>query len=98
MQLPNSQGTFRGEHVEYRKEGYGVYEFANGMRYEGHFCRGKRHGHGTYFYPSGAKFVGEWAAGKRLGGKYIGGDGPGLGPPNGARYSVSRWLIVSHGR
>jgi hypothetical protein len=80
MQLPNARGTFRGKHVDHRKEGYGVYEFANGMRYEGQFRRGKRHGQGTYFYNSGAKFVGEWAAGKRVGGKYIGGGGPGLGP------------------
>ena len=53
------------------KEGYGVYQFADGMRYEGQFSGGKRHGSGVYTYPTGARFIGEWVDGRRVGGEYV---------------------------
>jgi hypothetical protein len=76
IRLAHTDGTFSGFQKAYNgtptgtKEGYGVYQFADGMRYEGEFSGGKRHGSGVYYYPSGASFAGEWINGKRTSGKY----------------------------
>lgn len=43
--------------------GYGVYSYADGSRYEGHFRSGQPHGKGTFFYPNGDKHTGEFAYG-----------------------------------
>lgn len=41
-------------------EGYGIYKYDNGERYEGHFKNGKRNGYGIYTWPTGAAYGGEW--------------------------------------
>jgi hypothetical protein len=38
--------------------GYGVYTWNDGTRYEGNFRAGKRDGEGVYYYASGAKYIG----------------------------------------
>jgi hypothetical protein len=76
IRLEHTDGTFSGFQKASNgiptgtKEGYGVYQFADGMRYEGEFSGGKRHGSGVYYYPSGASFTGEWCNGKRISGRY----------------------------
>ena len=69
----SSTVTMSSEHLSPTgsKEGYGVYQFADGMRYEGQFSGGKRHGSGVYTYPTGARFIGEWVDGRRVGGEYV---------------------------
>jgi len=42
------------------KNGYGVYVYSSGMRYEGEWKHGKRHGKGTLLYPDGSRYTGEW--------------------------------------
>lgn len=65
-------------------DGYGVYVWSDGSRYEGMYKNGKRAGQGTYYYPRGAKYIGTQANGKRNGrGKYH--------YPNGKRY-IGEWL------
>ncbi|MEZ5013750.1 MAG: C1 family peptidase [Chitinophagales bacterium] len=48
-------------------EGYGVYKFSNGQRYEGHFKGGTRNGYGIYTWPDGSAYAGEWLNDKRHG-------------------------------
>lgn len=39
-------------------EGFGVYVWNDGARYEGNFVEGKRNGEGVYYYSKGSKYVG----------------------------------------
>lgn len=39
--------------------GYGIYTWNDGSRYEGNFKNGDRNGQGVYYYNSGAKYIGE---------------------------------------
>jgi hypothetical protein len=48
-------------------DGYGVWEFASGERYEGYWQNTMRNGEGTNNYKSGAVFVGTWKDDKRHG-------------------------------
>ena len=50
------------------REGYGVYHYVNGDRYEGEWKEHQRHGQGTYYYAeTGSKYVGLWRKGKMTG-------------------------------
>lgn len=49
------------------QNGYGVYKFADGSRYEGHFKNGLYDGEGIYTWPSGLVYAGTWVNGKRQG-------------------------------
>ncbi len=40
--------------------GFGVYSFHSGIKYEGEWENGKRNGEGTLSYPNGSKYKGEW--------------------------------------
>ncbi len=56
--------------------GYGVYVYDDGDRYEGYFENGIRHGMGNYFYSSGSIYSGMWKNGdKHLFGMYAWADG-----------------------
>lgn len=48
-------------------QGYGIYVWNDGSRYEGNFKDGKRAGEGIYYYPKGAKYIGTQVNGKRHG-------------------------------
>ncbi len=48
-------------------EGYGIYKFDSGERYEGHYKNGLRNGYGIYTWPNGEAYAGEWFDGKRHG-------------------------------
>ena len=47
--------------------GHGVYEWADGARYEGLFLEGKRHGEGQLTLPSGILYEGDWSRDQRNG-------------------------------
>jgi radial spoke head protein 1 len=50
------------------REGYGVYFYVNGDKYEGEWKEHLRHGQGTYTYnETGSKYVGLWRKGKMTG-------------------------------
>ncbi len=49
------------------ENGYGIYKFESGERYEGHHKNGKRNGYGIYTWPSGIAYGGEWVDNKRNG-------------------------------
>jgi hypothetical protein len=42
-------GTYRGDFIKGEKHGRGVYEFLNGLRYEGEYRYGQRSGHGALY-------------------------------------------------
>ncbi len=71
--------VYKGECVNGKREGQGVYTWATGNRYEGQWKGGQRHGVGTLNYASGAIYQGEYKAGLESGrGKMVW--------PNGAVY------------
>ena len=49
------------------KNGYGIFSWANGERYEGYFKDGQANGQGTREYVHGDKYVGEYKDGKKNG-------------------------------
>jgi Protein of unknown function (DUF1566)/MORN repeat len=48
------------------KNGYGVFIFSNGDKYDGAWNKGKRHGWGVYTWNSGRQFKGEFRNNKRV--------------------------------
>jgi len=50
-----------------RRDGQGIYTWANGTKFEGEWKRDKQHGKGTQTYPTGDKYVGDWQDGKQHG-------------------------------
>jgi len=54
------------------KNGYGLYYWEDGRKYEGFYKNEKKHGYGKYFWTDGRKYFGYWDNGKQHGlGKYI---------------------------
>ncbi len=47
--------------------GYGVYTWEDGERYEGYWVNSKRKGQGTNYFASGQKYIGEWKDDQRHG-------------------------------
>ena len=46
-------------------EGYGVFEWPDGRKYDGEWKNGKQHGVGVYTSASGKTKKGQWSEGKR---------------------------------
>jgi hypothetical protein len=45
-------------------EGYGIYLWGDGRRYEGQYKNDKKHGYGIYYWPDHRKYEGWWLKGK----------------------------------
>ena len=91
------------------EEGKGVYEWADGGRFEGHFKNSSKNGHGTYFNEESGNYTGEWANGRPDGvGTFIAKDnqwnytgGYAEGMMNGEGIYIferCRWSMVEHHR
>lgn len=53
-------------------EGFGIYIWADGRRYEGQYHNDKKSGYGVYYWTDGRKYEGWWNKGKQHGlGTYI---------------------------
>ena len=49
-----------------KRDGYGVYTWADGRKYEGEFMNNEQHGIGTYISKSGKIKKGQWQNGKKI--------------------------------
>jgi hypothetical protein len=74
-------------------DGYGVYFWQDGRRYEGSYLKDKKDGFGTYTWADGRQYVGMWKNGKQHGeGKYT------VSPPGTTRNGIweegkrKRWI------
>ena len=47
--------------------GYGIYIYADGIRYEGQYFNDKKDGYGVYKWPDGRIYEGWWSRGKQHG-------------------------------
>lgn len=70
LQILHGQGEFispafryKGEFRENKKQGKGIYIWANGNRYEGDFVDDEPSGKGTFVFASGDRYEGEYAKG-----------------------------------
>ena len=64
--------VYRGEFLEGRLHGRGLYRWAVGACYDGELRDGRQHGSGTHTWPGHGRYQGEWRDGKRHGrGTYI---------------------------
>lgn len=45
-------------------DGYGIYEYSNGPRYEGNWQAGQRHGQGVLYHTDGSELAGVWDSGE----------------------------------
>lgn len=54
-----------GAYYEDKKEGFGVYYWLDGRRYEGEWKNGKRNGPGKIIYPNGVEKHAFWVDDKR---------------------------------
>jgi len=53
-------------------DGYGVYQYKNGAKYQGNWKKGRKNGYGSYSYAGGDKYQGNWQQGRKHGyGEYI---------------------------
>lgn len=84
--------------------GFGIYVWNDGSRYEGNFKKGERNGEGIYYYSKGAKYVGNQTNGKRhgwgtyhypSGSKYVGEWNQEVKEGNGSMYSKGK--LVARG-
>ena len=41
-------------------DGYGVYTWLDGRKYEGQYKKDKKHGNGVYTWADGRKYDGQW--------------------------------------
>ena len=48
------------------KEGFGIFRWPDGKRFEGNWLKGKQHGQGIYFSGDRISIKGEWQEGKRI--------------------------------
>ncbi len=82
---------YKGQCLNGKREGQGVYTWATGNRYEGQWHNGQRHGQGVLNYATGAVYQGEYRAGVEHGtGK--------MAWPNGAVYEGAYAEGKFHGK
>ncbi len=82
---------YKGQCLNGKREGQGVYTWATGNRYEGQWHNGQRHGQGILNYATGAVYQGEYRAGLEHGtGK--------MAWPNGAVYEGAYVEGKFHGK
>ncbi len=82
---------YKGQCLNGKREGQGVYTWATGNRYEGQWHNGQRHGQGVLHYATGAVYQGEYRAGLEHGtGK--------MAWPNGAVYEGAYVEGKFHGK
>lgn len=62
-----SNGIYRGQVLNGKREGEGMFKWNSGDMYMGDWHDDKCHGHGIYYYKNGDKFVGEFVKGFRSG-------------------------------
>lgn len=55
--------SYTGALVDGKRQGYGVYSYANGMRYEGSWVNDDFGGQGTLFFPDGSVLSADWVNG-----------------------------------
>lgn len=48
-----------------KQDGYGVYTWTDGRKYEGEFMNGKQHGIGIFTAKNGERKKGQWKDGKK---------------------------------
>jgi hypothetical protein len=63
--------TYWGEYKDDKREGYGIYEGADGSRYIGQYKNGDRHGYGINRWADGFVYYGEYKNGKGDGQGYM---------------------------
>ena len=56
-------GSYEGEYLYDKKNGFGVFKWASGNVYEGYYVDDERNGRGTMIWTDGSKYVGEWKNG-----------------------------------
>lgn len=52
--------TYLGECNGEAREGYGVYTYSNGDKYEGNWLNNMKEGKGYFFYNNGELYMGHW--------------------------------------
>lgn len=78
-------GTYNGQWKANKKDGLGVYLYANGDKYKGEWKNDQKHGLGAYVYANKDRFEGEFSNGQMNGqGQYTFHDSQ--------DYIVGRWL------
>lgn len=45
-------------------DGYGIFTWVDGRKYEGQYKGDKKHGKGVFTWPDGRKYDGNWSNGK----------------------------------
>ena len=48
-------------------QGFGIYIYSDGVRYDGQYFMDKKEGYGVYFWTDGRKYEGWWHKGKQHG-------------------------------
>lgn len=64
---PNAGDVYEGDICYGSREGYGVYTWAKGTRYEGEWQDDDINGNGTMYYSDGKRYEGEWENGEKSG-------------------------------
>jgi hypothetical protein len=59
----NAQGCISGDCTN----GFGVYTWSSGEKYEGFWKNGQRNGYGINYFANGAKYTGNWVNDKKNG-------------------------------
>ena len=60
-------GIYKGQFINEKKEGKGIYKYNNGEKYEGEYKNNLRNGFGIYTYKDGYIYKGQWKDDKKHG-------------------------------
>lgn len=58
---------YKGEWTENNMDGFGIYSWADGRKYQGYYKDDKKHGFGIYQWADGRVYAGNWSKGKQHG-------------------------------